>query len=161
MFRLRHGLAVQFKNQFGMAGGAKVGVNVLMAGDTCVRTNVKIFQVAHSGGDAKFVRVVRPCVRADPILRRAVTVLARDAFLNFEVSRFSVIWNRLDWCMTDRASVALRRVFNFQNVGDAFGARGCERGDGALMMKITLRPDSELPAGFSRAAVTTTRAATL
>ena len=107
------------------------------------------------------MRVVRPCVRADPFFRRAVAVFARDAFLDFEVSGFAVIGNRLDRCVTDCAAVALRRVANFQNVGDAFRARRCKRGDGPLMMEIVLRPDGELSADFSRAAVTTACVATL
>ena len=107
------------------------------------------------------MRVISPCVRADPILRRAVAILARDAFFNFESSNFPFGGNCLNRRMTNCAAAALRRVANFQNVGDAFRARGRERGDGALMVEVALRPDGELPAGFSRAAVTTARAATL
>ena len=161
MLRLRDGLTVQFKNQFRMTSLQKFRFDVLVAGDASVRADVEIFQVAHPGGNAKFVRVIRPCVRADPILRRAVTVFARDAFFNFEVGRFEFVGNRLDRRVTNGATVAPRRILDFQNVGDAFGARGGERGDRALMMEIALRPDGELFAVVARAAVTTARAATL
>ena len=57
--------------------------------------------------------------------------------------------------VADGAALVRRRVFYFQRVADLFRARGCERGGGALRMKIFQRPDEELILFFSAAAVTT------
>jgi hypothetical protein len=56
---LRDFLAVQFEDQFRMAGLSEVTVYILMTGDAGVGANVKIFQIAHAGVDAVLVAPIR------------------------------------------------------------------------------------------------------
>ena len=63
--------------------------------------------------------------------------------------------------VANRAPRALRRIANFQNLGQPFRARGFERGVRPRMMKIVRGPNRVLFAFFARAAVTTARTASL
>lgn len=77
-------LPVEFKNQFRMAGGEKRNGNRLMAGDAGVCAGVKIFQVAHTGGDALGVGIIGARVGAKPMFRGTMAGFAGNAFVYFK-----------------------------------------------------------------------------
>ena len=144
MFRLGHALAVQFKNQFRMTGLEQRLRNDLMARHAVVGADVKIFQVAHSGGGAVGARPVGARVRAQPFLRRAVAAFAGDAFADLEIFTAQIFRDFMQRCVAGGAARIRRRVFDLQRVGDLFGARGGERGGRPLRMEILERPGEEL-----------------
>ena len=119
-----------------MAGGADFGIDVLMAGDAGVRPDVKIFQIAHSGGDAVCVRVIRPGVGADPIFSRAVAAFARDAFGDGGAVAELFGGNRRERRMADGAARALGGIADFQNLRQPLRARGFQRCVRPRVMKI-------------------------
>ena len=155
MFRLGDALAVEFKNQFGMPGLENVRVNILVARDTSVGADVKILQIAHSRRRAVGARVIVPRVRAQPIFRRAVAAFARNAFADFEIFAAQIFRHFVQRRVADGAARVGGRVFDVQRVGDLFRARGRERGERPLRMKILQRPDEKLVLILPAAAVAT------
>ena len=126
-----------------------------------VRADIKIFQVAHAGRHAIRVRVVRPCVRANPILRRAVATLAGNSFSDRGIVPKSLGGNGLKRRMTHGAARALRGIADFQHLGQPLRSRGFKRCIGSRMMKIVRGPNRVLIALFPCAAVATARTARL
>jgi len=64
-------------------------------------------------------------------------------------------WNRRERRVADGAAGTLRRVADFENFGETFGASGLEGGVGARVVKIVRGPKGEWLALFRRAAVAT------
>lgn len=157
VLRLRHALAVEFEDEFGMAGGEDVGVHVLVAGHAGVGADVKVLQVAHPGVDAVGVRVILARVRTNPVLRRAVAVLARDAVGNLHGVSAVFGGDGLHRCVADGATRGLRGIAELQRLRDAFAACRGERGERALVMDIVFCPDGVLTALVVRAAVAAAR----
>ena len=81
MFWLGHGLAIEFKGQFGMTGREQIRVQVLMTSDAGISPDVKVAQIVHAGADASGIRPIPARMPAQPLAGGPVTVLARDAFI--------------------------------------------------------------------------------
>jgi hypothetical protein len=138
----------------------QVGINVLMAGDASVGAHVKIFQIAHAGGDAVGVGKVAPRMRAQPLVGRPMAAFAgdTDAVVNL---RRSLRWrNFMKRSMTRRASSVRRGRAQLESFGHDLRAPRGERGVGAGM-KILPRPNDKLVAITGRPSMTTGGAASL
>ena len=81
MFRFVNRLTVEFEHKLGMARVQNIGIDILVAGDTRVRTRIKISEIVHPGTDARCVGPIGPGVSAQPRFGGAVTTFARHAFV--------------------------------------------------------------------------------
>ena len=132
-----------------------------MTGDAGVGANIEIFQIAHAGLHAVFVAPIRACVTAEPILRRAVTVLTGNAFADFCLRTQLYGRHGVQWRMTNSAPLVLNRICYSQDFGNAFRPGGFERRVWPQVVKITRGPNQVLVPIVSRPAVATARTATL
>src|SRR5436190_510433 len=117
--------------------------------------------ISQAGLDAVLVAPIRARVRAEPILRRAMTVFAGDAFADFRCLTQLAGWYRVEWRMADGAPLVLRRITDSQDVGQALRAGGFEHRVWPQVVKIMRGPHRVLVPIVSRPAVTTARTATL
>src|SRR5579862_6801420 len=154
-------LPIHLKNQFRMTSGADFGIKILMARDACVRPNIQILQIAHACCHAISMRIVRSCVRANPVFRRAVAVFAGNTLGYFHIRPETLGHYSLKRRMTNSASRALRRIANFQNLSQSFRAGCFKRGVWPSMMKIVREPDRVLIVLLVRTAVATAGTAAL
>src|SRR5882724_10673576 len=116
---LRHGLAVQFEDQFRMARLLEVAVHILVAGHAGVGTNVEVSQIANAGMHAVLVAPIRARVPAEPALRRAMTTFTGNAFADSRCLTQLAVSHRVEWRMTDGAALVLRRITDSQDFGQA------------------------------------------
>ena len=73
-------MAVEFEDEFGVAGLKEGEGDGLVAGDAGVGADVEIFEVAHAGEDAIGLCVIGAGVGAEPVFGRAVARFAGDSF---------------------------------------------------------------------------------
>src|SRR5947207_13392223 len=102
-----------------MSGLLEVAVHVLMAGHAGIGANVEVSQIAHAGVDAVLVAPIRARVRAEPILRRAMTVFTGDPFADSRCLTQIAGSHRLGWRMAHGAPLLPRRLTDSQDVGQA------------------------------------------
>lgn len=124
MLRLCDGLAVEFKNQFRMAGGENVRINILVTSHADVGADVKIFQVTHPGSGTVGVRPIGSRVGAQPVFSRAVAAFARDALGDFEIFAAPVLRHLVERCVTGGTARVGGRGFDVERGGNLFRARG-------------------------------------
>lgn len=144
VFGFGDGLAVEFEDEFGMAGVEEGQRDGLVAGDAGVGADVEIFEVAHAGEDAIGLCVIGAGVGAEPVFGRAVATFAGDAFGDAETFAAERFGNIAQGCVAGNALLIGGGVFDLEGGADLFGARGGECGEGALMMKVARGPSEIL-----------------
>jgi len=140
---------------------ANFRIDSLMTRHASIRANVQIAHVAHAGRDAIRVGVIRPGMRANPILRRAMATFTRDAFRHGGIVPQPPGRHGGKRRMANGATRALSRVANLENFREPLRPRRFQRGIRPRMMKIVRGPDRILLALFARATMAAARAAAL
>lgn len=153
MSGLGGGLAVEFKDEFGMTGPQQRRGDGLMATGAGVGADVEILEVAHPGVGAVGGRPIGAGVGAQPVLGRSVAAFAGDAFAGFEVFSTLRHGHGVEGRMAGDALRVGGGVLHTECGGYLPGARGGEGGGGALGMGVLERPDEELVLLVAPAAV--------
>ena len=118
-----------------------------------VGAGVETFQITKSSGGAVRVTPVGPRVGTQPVLSGTVTAFAGNAFTHLEGFPAPRHRNARERRVARGAAAVRRWSLDSESVADLFGARGGQRCEGALRMKILQRPDVELILVLSAAAV--------